>query len=449
MTGAGPGENEDVEVRADGGRAGEDGTRARCARVRTDERGVLLSVEPAFTGILGWTEPDVLGRRLGELAHPDDLKRGLAAWTETLKQPGRPGRAVRLRYRHRDGRWVWLDVTSTNRLAHDGGVVTDMVDVSAEVALADTLCAREQVLAHLGDASSAGIFHADGDGTIRYASHRLETVTRVSGAATLGEQLAAVSEDDRPAFRTALQRAAGGAEASVDLGAGDRRWRVSLRPLRDRAGAVTGVSGSVEDVTAPASTPAAADPLTGCLTLEATLHQLDALVRRHGPAGPAGSDARGNRRQGEGRGTAVIIVGFGSLAELAEQYGTPSVDELLRLEALRVVDTVRSSDVVGRTGDAELAVLCAGVPGPTTGREIGKSILKQVAAPLVLRSGGPVTVRAGIGVSWANRAGVTAGELLRLAQAAAAESRASDPPEPIVAGGTLIPPAPVPSGSPR
>lgn len=423
-----------MEVRANEGRAGEASAHRTCARVLTDDRGVVLSIEPAFTELLGWTQAEMLGRRIGELAHHDDLKKGLAAWAQMLKeQAGAAGPPARIRYRHRDGRWVWTEVRSTNRLDTDGHVVTDLVDVTGEVELRDLLGARSQLLSHLGDVSPVGVFHADGDGSLLYVSRRLEEITKVSGAPTLAEQLAAVSEGDRGAFRSTLQRAAAGSEAVVELDAGERRWRVNVRPVRDADGAVTGVTGCVEDVT-PGTGAGATDPLTGCLTLEATIRALDGIVKRHGPAAAA---RQGGRRKGDGRGTAVIVVDFGDLAELSETHGDTSVEEVLRLEALRIVDTVRASDVVGRTGESAFSVLCGGVPGPTTARTIGRSIFRQVGAPIILRSGGPVAVRPGIGVAWTSDADQAAKDLLAQAQGAAEESRLSDPPEPVLAESRL------------
>jgi len=430
-----------VEVRSNGSRAGDGKTRSPCARVLADERGVVLSIEPGFTDVLGWEKDEVLGKRVGELAHPDDLKRGLSAWAKVLKEPDVPGPTVRLRYRHRDGHWVWVDVTSTNRLELCGAVVTDMVDVSRQMALLDQLESREQLLAHLGDVAPTGLFHADGDGALLYASRRLEAITKVTAASTLAEQLAAVDEEDRAPFRTALQHAAAGSESVVELGAGERRWRANLRPVRDPDGVVTGVSGCVEDITdLAAGAGAASDAITGCLSFDGTLTALERLVKRHGSA--AARRTGSGRRQGDGRGTAVLVV---DLSPLPDQLGRPAKEELLRLVSLRIVDTLRASDLVGRTDDAEFAALCPGVPGPTTARTIGRSILKQVSAPIVLQTAGSVVVRPSIGVSWTSNADLPANELLRQAQEAAVVARESDPPEPVLADTV----SPVGSGSRR
>lgn len=417
-----------------------DGELLRCARVRSDERGALQTVDPFATDLLGWTPEELVGRRLGELAHPDDLARGLQTWARLAEVPAGTGCSTRLRLRHRDGHWIWTDVTS-RRDAGTGDIVTDLVDAGIAVELGERADTLAQLLAHLSDVAGAGLFHAGGDGTLRHATRRLEELTGVEGAATLAAQLDAVAEGDRGRFRGALQQAARGETSVVELGAGaggERRWRVHLRPLRDRAGNVTGVSGCLEDISARAGADRGGtetDPLTGCLTHEATLHALEDLIARHVPPGASGTPPAA-RRLGDGRGTAVIVVdltGLAPLEALVEEHGQAALDELLRLVALRIVDTVRASDLVGRTGDAEFTALCSRVPGPTTARSIGRSILRQVAAPIVLQTSGPIAIGPGLGVAWASRPDMVAPELLQRAKDAAVASKLSDPPDPVLA----------------
>src|SRR5487761_1221233 len=164
----------------------------RCTHLRTDGRGVVLSVDGAFRKILGWEPSEIVGRRIGELVHRDDLQQGLSSWAKLLKTPGATGEGLRLRYQHRDGRWVWLDVVHRNRLPED--IESEMVDVTAEVAALDELRIRDQLLAQLTDSVPVGLFHVDTEGRLLYVNPQLAEMTSVAGAKTLGEQLTGLAD---------------------------------------------------------------------------------------------------------------------------------------------------------------------------------------------------------------------------------------------------------------
>ena len=104
---------------------------ARFACARKDGLAVLLEIDEAFTQILGWEPEEVLGRRSRDLIHPDDETLAVDNWMDLLASPG-PGRRVKLRHRHRDGSWVWIEVTNHNLLEHPEYqcVVAEMVDIS-------------------------------------------------------------------------------------------------------------------------------------------------------------------------------------------------------------------------------------------------------------------------------------------------------------------------------
>lgn len=420
----------------------------------TDARGSVRSVDPAFTAILGWAPDEILGRRIGQLVHPDDLPRGLASWSRMLERPGGTGSGLRLRYRHRDGGWVWFDVTTRNRLdePEHQDVANEMVDVSREVTALDQLRVCEQLLDHVNDAVQVGVFYADREGRLVYVSRRLAAMTGVPAAITLGEQLAGVADTDRSRLRAAVQGAAAGSETGVELAVTDptgspRRWSLSLRPMRDASGAVTGITGCVQDLTTLASAPSATkakgstDALTGCLTHDAVLSTLGEMLQRHRPAPAANGTTHGWRSSPDraseaskaSRGTAVLMIDLEGLQTINDRYGQAGGDELLTVVALRIVDAVRSSDVVGRIKGDQFAVLCGGVPGPTTALTIGKSTLEQVCQPVTLKSAGSVTVRAHMGVSWTNQPDVEPAHLVHQAAEAMDMAKGAPSAEPVLA----------------
>ena len=417
---------------------------------------MVLSVDSGFTGILGWTATQIVGRRIGEFVHREDIQRGLASWGEVLKRPGGVGPGLRLRYRHRDDTWVWMDVTNRNRLEdpHHADVLSEMVDVTREMEVLDHLRVREQLLAHVNEAVPLGLFHADNAGRLLYVNQRLLAMTGVPAATTLGEQLAAVAEGDRARLRAAVQGATAGSESGVELtmvdAEGERRhWTLRLRPVLGSTGIVTGITGCVEDVSALGTSSSTerprvtTDALTGCLTPEATMVTLSDMLQRHralaaaqahaASAGPDWVAQSGPTAGTRGRGTAVLMLDIDGLQAINDRHGETAGDELLTVVALRIIDTVRSSDIVGRAGGDEFLILCGGVPGPTTAVTIGRSILEQVCQPVHLRSAGSLSVRAHVGVSWTNRTDANPADLVHRAHEAMLASKVTESSEPVLA----------------
>jgi len=100
--------------------------------VEADSDGRLLRVNPRFCALLGYGEQDLVGRRLAEFLHPDDV----AADTEAMRRLlAREVDATRRdnRYVHRSGTTVWASVSVAPVRAEDGApryVVAVLEDVT-------------------------------------------------------------------------------------------------------------------------------------------------------------------------------------------------------------------------------------------------------------------------------------------------------------------------------
>ncbi len=105
-----------------------------------DATGKVEYVSDSITRVLGYTVHEYLGLRPAELVHPDDLPEAarLAVMRETTQDSGP---TLEVRVRHKDGRWVWLEVASVNLLDDPdvAGIVTSARDITerqrAEVTL--------------------------------------------------------------------------------------------------------------------------------------------------------------------------------------------------------------------------------------------------------------------------------------------------------------------------
>jgi PAS domain S-box-containing protein len=89
--------------------------------------GYFLSVNPAWTNLLGWTEDEIKSLHVSELRHPDDASAGIAARARLAQ--GTPTVRIENRFRHRDGSWRWLSWTMT---ADDGLIYVAGRHITAE-----------------------------------------------------------------------------------------------------------------------------------------------------------------------------------------------------------------------------------------------------------------------------------------------------------------------------
>jgi diguanylate cyclase (GGDEF)-like protein/PAS domain S-box-containing protein len=81
--------------------------------------------------LIGYQDQELLGRHLFEFVHPHELEGARAVFTKVVEMPNHEAHGE-LRFRHKDGRWVWLEGFSQN-LLHEpsvGAIVLNYRDVS-------------------------------------------------------------------------------------------------------------------------------------------------------------------------------------------------------------------------------------------------------------------------------------------------------------------------------
>lgn len=83
--------------------------------VLINAQGRIVYVSESIQRILGYPIEEVLGRAATENVHPVDVTLWLDVLS-SLRNTASGSRSVRIRVRHRDGRWLWLDINLTNLL---------------------------------------------------------------------------------------------------------------------------------------------------------------------------------------------------------------------------------------------------------------------------------------------------------------------------------------------
>jgi two-component system, cell cycle sensor histidine kinase and response regulator CckA len=88
-------------------------------------------VSPSFETVLGLAPESLLGTRVFDRVHPDDVNSVLALYSRGMTEG--IARDVEYRYRHADGRWIWLQTAGrilTNTVGEADGFVVASRDIS-------------------------------------------------------------------------------------------------------------------------------------------------------------------------------------------------------------------------------------------------------------------------------------------------------------------------------
>jgi PAS domain S-box-containing protein len=101
-----------------------------------DRQGLISFASPSVARVLGYRPAEVLGRRLGDFVHEDDVRILASALDEVLVQGFTP-LITGLRFRHRDGTWRIVEGSATRIVESDGkvGLVTTGRDITERVQL--------------------------------------------------------------------------------------------------------------------------------------------------------------------------------------------------------------------------------------------------------------------------------------------------------------------------
>ncbi|MFZ0424460.1 MAG: PAS domain S-box protein [Xanthobacteraceae bacterium] len=113
--------------------------------------GYFVSMNPAWSRLLGWSEDEIKSMHVNELRHPDDAPYAIAGRAQLAQ--GVPTVRIENRFRHKDGSWRWLQWTMT---AHQGLIYVAGRHVSAEKEAAAALERAQRQAAHLQKMDAIG-----------------------------------------------------------------------------------------------------------------------------------------------------------------------------------------------------------------------------------------------------------------------------------------------------
>ncbi len=130
------------------------------------------------------------------------------------------------------------------------------------------------------------------------------------------------------------------------------------------------------------------------------------------------------RRSRSQRGCAVLFVDLDRFKRINDTLGHAAGDTLLREVASRFSGCLRPEDTLARMGGDEFTVLLPDIPGPSYAASVSQMLLRTLRRPVVLGKE-ELQVGASIGIALSPRDGVDAQTLLKHADIAMYEAKAS------------------------
>jgi diguanylate cyclase (GGDEF)-like protein/PAS domain S-box-containing protein len=352
-------------------------------------------ISPAVTELLGYAPEEFLSISTSDLVHPDDQGPLLEAREVIATGEGVGGR---LRVRHRDGSYRWLEARVRPVADPDGGFtgrsVSTWRSVDREVETMRKLRESEERYRLLVDHITDGVV-LERDGVIVWASPNLVGMLGWDPEVLVGLRiLDIVRPDIRPTLERALEVTAREESQTLrfQLPAvdGSFHWiEILARPFFDADGVRDGTACSVRMIDAEVEAEqelerrARHDQLTGLLNRNEVLDRLDALgldVRR------AGTE------------TAVLFCDLDSFKSVNDTFGHAVGDSVLRTVAHRVRDGVREDDLVARIGGDELLVVLQHLHGVEPALAVADQIRRTVSQGID-GPDGPIVVTMSIGVA--------------------------------------------------
>ena len=386
-------------------------------------------VSPAVKTVLGYEAEDLISTRPLDFVHPDDVP-GYGRVLADLAE-GRVERCISSqRYRHRDGRWIWIEVSFT--VTHDPGsgmrtgYVASLRDITDRKAVEEALRVSEERLSLALDSGSDGLWDWNvATGEVDFAGHYYRTL-----GYDLGEIRTHVRHwtvlahpDDAGRVRRLLGDHLKGVSALYECEyrlrarAGDYRWVLARGRVvaRDAAGRATRVVGTFIDITRRKAAEqqikhmALHDALTGLpnrtLFRDRLNHEF-AKAERHGCA------------------FAVLTLDLDRFKAINDTLGHPAGDALLATVAERLRAVMREDDTVARLGGDEFAMIVGRLDQGSDARLTAQRAIDAIGLPVDL-DGHAVTIGATIGIAICPSDGRDPDELFKHADLALYRAKAA------------------------
>lgn len=276
----------------------------------------------------------------------------------------------------------------------------------------------------LATAAPVGIYEVNPALQIVFANDESELIIggTMVGMVDDGFRLLAVDDVDRTLFQQAVQSVIDGSRASAQFriraSDGTHRWVAWFgTPAQPGDGRFAGAFVSTIDITALKDAEA-------LLALQATHDPLTLLPNRRLLLDRlSGALTRLGRRPGL---LAVLFLDLDGFKQVNDQLGHDAGDDLLKVAAARILETIRTQDTVARFGGDEFVVVLEHVADRSQAALVAQKIIAAMGVPIFL-GGNVVDVSVSVGIALTSDPGQDPDTLLRGADTAMYGAKKSGP----------------------
>ncbi|MEZ5119229.1 MAG: PAS domain S-box protein [Candidatus Nanopelagicales bacterium] len=361
-----------------------------------DFDGAVRWVSPALERLLGW--PSDTPAAQGLVMHPDDVDVMKSARDQLVA--GAESVSRRMRLRHRDGSYRWMQTTA-RAVRDDSGyplslvVVTRDIEeqVHAEVALARSEERYRLLVEHATDA----VYQTSIDGITEWVSDGVRAILGFSPEEFIGRPgLELIVPEDRERVVRETERAVAGRSKTTRFRMptkdGDIRWvEATVHAVLDDDGQPLKIVGGWRDIQAEVEAQQALDARARTDDLTGLINRREALAQLVHSLSSGDSD----RDQ-----LAVAFCDIDRFKGINDSLGHRAGDRLLQIVVTRIQSCVRSGDIVARVGGDEILLILRGVRSMDDAMAIAQKVRLAVREPAQL-DGHVVPTSISIGVTMA------------------------------------------------
>lgn len=361
-----------------------------------DLDGTVRWVSPAIQRLLGW--PPDTSTLPDSIMHPDDWEAIKAARQEIMA--GAETVTRRLRLRHRDGHYRWMQATA--RAARDErndplSLVIVTRDIEDQVHAEHALATSESRYRLLAEHATDVVYQVSVEGITEWISDGVTAILGFTPDECIGRAgLDLVVPEDRDYVAGVSREAWAGrrtnARFRMPTKGGGRRWvEATMHVVRGEDERPVGIVGGWRDVQAEVEAQEAldirarTDDLTGLLNRREALAQLVHSL----------ATGDGHRDQ-----LAVAFCDVDAFKSINDSLGHSVGDRLLQTVADRIRTCVRSGDTVARVGGDEILLILRGVRSIDDAMVIAEKVRNAVRVPVDI-DGQLVPTSVSVGVTMA------------------------------------------------
>ncbi len=378
--------------------------------------GTILDLNAKMLGATGVDRAALIGQPFMTLVHTDDRSALFGMWRELLanEEPDNPV----FKLMHVDGSHAMVEADVRTPITNTDRLVLTLRDVSGRLAEALELeRAQTRFRIAFASAPTGMAMSTANDLRLLDVNDALAAMLGTTREALIGRTVYEITHPDDRHLAPVFDRVVSGASSySLDKryirADGQIVWaHTSVSLMTDEHGQELAID-HVQDITDQRRAAehlqwaASHDELTG---LPNRAHFLEQLRRRLDGA-ELGS-------------IAVLFIDLDNFKVVNDSLGHAVGDVLLRGMSDRLRSVVRDRDMLGRFGGDEFIVMLDGLQLDVSPSDVAERLREAILEPLEV-DGSELYVTGSIGIAFADRAGVTADELLRDADAAMYRAKA-------------------------